>query len=113
MVKPAAGPPPRDQRLHGVHHVEEVGFAALAGADFKFSTDPLLEAKIRDAVGLCLNPPDKAIVLCIDEKSQVQALDLRRQCCGYDSVSRRSRRTTTCGTASQPCSRRWRLPRAW
>jgi transposase len=42
---------------------------------FKFSTDPQLEAKIRDIVGLYLNPPDKAIVLCLDEKSQVQALD--------------------------------------
>ena len=42
---------------------------------FKFSTDPELEAKIRDVVGLYLNPPDKAIVLCMDEKSQVQALD--------------------------------------
>jgi transposase len=39
--------------------------------NFKFSTDPQLEAKIRDVVGLYLNPPDKAIVLCIDEKSQV------------------------------------------
>jgi transposase len=43
--------------------------------NFKFSTDLQLEAKIRDVVGLYLNPPDKAIVLCIDEKSQVQALD--------------------------------------
>jgi len=42
---------------------------------FKFSTDPELEAKIRDVVGLYLNPPDQAIVLCVDEKSQVQALD--------------------------------------
>jgi transposase len=42
---------------------------------FKFSTDPELEAKIRDVIGLYLNPPDKAIVLCVDEKSQVQALD--------------------------------------
>lgn len=42
---------------------------------FRFSTDPELEAKIRDVVGLYSNPPDKAIVLCIDEKSQVQALD--------------------------------------
>lgn len=42
---------------------------------FKFSTDPALEAKIRDVVGLYLDPPDNAIVLCIDEKSQVQALD--------------------------------------
>jgi transposase len=42
---------------------------------FKFSTDPELEAKVRDVVGLYLNPPDKAVVLSIDEKSQVQALD--------------------------------------
>jgi transposase len=42
---------------------------------FKFSTDPQLEAKIRDVVGLYLNPPEKAIVLCVDEKSQIQALD--------------------------------------
>ena len=42
---------------------------------FKFSTDPELEAKVRDVVGLYLNPPQKAVVLCVDEKSQVQALD--------------------------------------
>jgi transposase len=42
---------------------------------FKFSTDPELAAKVRDVVGLYLNPPDKAVVLCVDEKSQVQALD--------------------------------------
>jgi transposase len=42
---------------------------------FKFSTDPELEAKIRDVVGLYLDPPQKAVVLCVDEKSQVQALD--------------------------------------
>src|SRR5215210_6345221 len=42
---------------------------------FKFSTDPDLDAKVRDVVGLYLNPPDKAVVLCVDEKSQVQALD--------------------------------------
>lgn len=42
---------------------------------FKFSTDPQLEAKIRDVVGLYLDPPDKAVVVCIDEKSQIQALD--------------------------------------
>jgi transposase len=42
---------------------------------FKFSTDPDLEAKIRDVVGLYLAPPDKAVVVCVDEKSQVQALD--------------------------------------
>jgi len=51
------------------------GLAPWRSQTFKFSTDPQLEAKIRDVVGLYLNPPDKAIVLCVDEKSQVQALD--------------------------------------
>jgi transposase len=42
---------------------------------FKFSTDPALEAKVRDVVGLYLNPPENAVVLCVDEKTQIQALD--------------------------------------
>jgi transposase len=42
---------------------------------FKFSTDPQLEAKIRDVVGLYLDPPANAVVVCVDEKSQIQALD--------------------------------------
>jgi transposase len=42
---------------------------------FKFSTDPELEAKVRDVVGLYLNPPEKAVVLCVEQKSQIQALD--------------------------------------
>ena len=41
---------------------------------FKFSTDPQLEAKVRDVVGLYLQPPERAVVLCLDEKSQIQAL---------------------------------------
>jgi putative transposase len=42
---------------------------------FKLSTDPFFVEKLRDVVGLYLNPPDKALVLCVDEKSQVQALE--------------------------------------
>src|SRR5215471_12801574 len=42
---------------------------------FKFSTDPALEAKVRDVIGLYLSPPDKAVVLCVDEKPQTQALE--------------------------------------
>ena len=45
---------------------------------FKFSTDPQLEAKLTDIVGLYLNPPQNAVVVCVDEKSQVQALDRRQ-----------------------------------
>ena len=42
---------------------------------FKLSPDPLLIDKVRDVVGLYLKPPDKAVVFCVDEKSQIQALD--------------------------------------
>jgi transposase len=42
---------------------------------FKLSTDPLFVDKVRDIVGLYLDPPEKAVVLCVDEKTQVQALD--------------------------------------
>ena len=42
---------------------------------FKLSRDPLFIEKVRDIVGLYLNPPDRALVLCVDEKSQIQALD--------------------------------------
>jgi len=42
---------------------------------FKLSRDPLFIEKVRDIVGLYLDPPDRALVLCVDEKSQIQALD--------------------------------------
>ncbi len=42
---------------------------------FKLSNDPHFVDKVRDVVGLYMNPPDKALVLCVDEKSQIQALD--------------------------------------
>lgn len=48
---------------------------AVAGADVQVSTDPGLVAKATDIVGLYLAPPENAIVLCMDEKSQIQALD--------------------------------------
>ena len=42
---------------------------------FKLSTDPYFVEKVRDIVGLYLNPPEHAVVLCVDEKSQIQALE--------------------------------------
>ena len=42
---------------------------------FKISNDPAFEEKVTDVVGLYMNPPDRALVLCVDEKSQIQALD--------------------------------------
>lgn len=45
---------------------------------FKLSSDPRFVEKLRDIVGLYMNPPEKALVLCVDEKSQIQALDRTR-----------------------------------
>jgi len=53
----------------------EYGLQPWRAESFKFSTDPQLEARVRDVVGLYLNPPDKAVVLCVDEKPQAQALE--------------------------------------
>ena len=53
----------------------EYGVQPWRRETFKFSTDPELVAKVTDIVGLYLAPPENAIVLCVDEKSQIQALD--------------------------------------
>jgi len=53
----------------------EAGVQPWRSQSFRFSTDPQLVAKVTDVVGLYLAPPDNAIVLCVDEKSQIQALD--------------------------------------
>ena len=53
----------------------EAGLKPHLSRSFKLSNDPNFEEKVADIVGLYLNPPDKAIVLCVDEKSQIQALD--------------------------------------
>lgn len=53
----------------------EYGIQPWRAESFRFSTDPQLEAKVVDVVGLYLDPPENAIVLSVDEKSQIQALD--------------------------------------
>ncbi|MFT3797946.1 MAG: IS630 family transposase [Microbacterium sp.] len=53
----------------------EYGVQPWKSETFKFSTDPELVGKVTDVVGLYLAPPENAIVLCVDEKSQIQALD--------------------------------------
>ena len=58
------------QRIWSKHHLQPHRVES-----FKFSTDPQFVAKVRDIVGLYVNPPDKAVVLSVDEKSQIQALD--------------------------------------
>src|SRR6266403_792402 len=59
-----------------VHRVwRAFALAPHRSESFKLSKDPLFIDKVRDIVGLYLDPPDKALVLCVDEKSQIQALD--------------------------------------
>ena len=53
----------------------EAGLKPHLTRRFKISNDPQFEEKVTDVVGLYLNPPDRALVLCVDEKSQIQALD--------------------------------------
>jgi transposase len=53
----------------------DFGLKPHLGGTFKLSTDPLLTEKVVDVVGLYHNPPERAVVLCVDEKSQIQALD--------------------------------------
>ena len=68
-------------RRRGCRSRRSVGSGGRSGSSrtwsttFKLSPDPLFIDKVRDIVGLYLNPPDAAVVLCVDEKSQVQALD--------------------------------------
>src|SRR6516225_3869070 len=51
------------------------GLAPHKQDSWKLSKDPLFVAKVRDVVGLYLNPPERALVLCVDEKTQIQALN--------------------------------------
>lgn len=54
---------------------KEVGLKPHLERQFKVSNDPQFEEKLHDVVGLYLNPPEKAVVFCVDEKSSIQALD--------------------------------------
>jgi transposase len=59
-----------------VHRIwKAFGLQPHRSETFKLSSDPLVVEKVRDIVGLHLDPPDRAVVLCVDEKSQIQALD--------------------------------------
>ncbi len=59
-----------------VHRIwSAFGLQPARQRSFKLSTDPFFVEKVRDIVGLYLSPPDKAVVLCVDEKSQIQALE--------------------------------------
>ena len=76
LVLPAAGRRAGRLQRQGRGRVAGVGPAAVAGRELQVLHRPAaLEAKVRDVTGLYLNPPDKAVVLCVDEKPQTQALE--------------------------------------
>ena len=70
MAKAHGVSPATVQRIWDAH-----GLQPHRTATFKLSRDPQFVEKLTDVVGVYLNPPDKAVVLCVDEKSQIQALD--------------------------------------
>src|SRR5438128_470630 len=70
MAKAQGVSPATVQRIWDAH-----GLKPHRVRTFKLSSDPRFTEKLTDVVGLYLNPPEKALVLCVDEKSQIQALD--------------------------------------
>ena len=65
----------RSQPDRGLADLAGVRAAAAPSENFKLSKDPLFVEKVSDIVGLYLDPPERAVVLCVDEKIQIQALD--------------------------------------
>ncbi len=86
-----------------VHRIwQAFGLQPHRSETFKLSTDPLFVEKVRDIAGLYLNPPERALVLCIDEKSQIQALDRTQPLLPMrpGQAERRSHDYKRCGTIS-------------
>jgi hypothetical protein len=79
---------------------------------FKLSRDPLFIEKVRDVVGLYLDPADRALVLCVDEKSQIQALDRAQPLLPMRLDSPSGVVTTTCDMAPRRSLRRLTSPQA-
>lgn len=80
---------------------------------FTLSTDPLFVEKVRDVVGLYMDPPGNALVLCVDEKTQVQAYwNAANPYCRCARGGLNGKPTTITGTARSPCLRPWMWPQA-
>ena len=71
---------------------------------FKLSSDPLFVEKVRDIVGLYMAPPDRALVLCVDEKSQSRRSTAASPCCRCAPGRSSAAPTTTSVTAPPLCS---------
>jgi hypothetical protein len=106
-VRPRIGPRPRwptyrHQCQFGAAYLAQNGLQPHKVRQFKLSNDPRFAAKLLDIVGLYVNPPEHAVVLSIDEKSQIQALDrtqpglpLKKDRCGTMTHDYKRNGTTT------------------
>jgi hypothetical protein len=104
LVDPAPGEAARHRRRDGRAGLAPLPRAAVATADVPVLHRPAARGKVPDVVGLYLDPPEKAIVLCVDEKGQIQALDWTPRSCPCIPGCRRWRPTTTSGTGRPICS---------
>ncbi len=75
MVDPVDGRSDGHVAVRGLADLAAFGLKPHAVQTWKLSTDPLFVDKVRDVVGLSLAPPENALVLAVDEKSQMQAVD--------------------------------------
>lgn len=76
---------------------------------FKLSNDPNFEERLWDVVGLYLDPPDKTLVPCRDEKSQVQALERTQPGLPLEIGHIRTQSHVISATAPSPCSQCWTI----
>jgi hypothetical protein len=74
---------------------------------FKLSSDPLFTEKVRGIVGLYLSPPDRALVLCVDEKTEMQAIARAQPVLPMSQRSRGGAARTMSGMAPHPSSQLW------
>ncbi len=79
---------------------------------FKLSTDPFFVEKVRDIVGLYMSPPERALVLCVDEKIRFRHWNAASLCFHSSLVSRNGPHMITSGMAPPRSLRPWTLPRA-
>jgi transposase len=79
---------------------------------FKLSGDPLFVEKVHDIAGLYLNPPERAVVLCVDESPRSRRSIAPRRSCRCCPARRRARHTTTSATEPRACTPHWTSPAA-
>ena len=101
---PRNGEDQRAVSVDGATHLAGLRTPAAPDGDVQALDDPNFVAKVRDVVGLYVSPPEHAIVLCVDQKSPIQALDRSQPMLPMRPASRLEGATATKGTAPHCCS---------